>query len=701
MSVETIDLVAAEGADEDARSHPGGLLERVALTLGSTLELREALRLLAEMGREAIGADRCSVFLLDGRRLRPAVALGAERDEGLWEAFRAMGPVELVGERWERMLAGRALAFPDAADTDGLVPKEWVERFSLGALVLVPLASRGEPCGLMALDWSEPGAIPHDDLAVLDALGTYAGVAVANARLYEAQQRRIRLQEALVEGADALASVLEPAELAGRLADAYLGLVDARLCGVGLLDAQRSRVTTLVVRGAREMEAPLRLDELPPRLVAEAWQAWEHDQHPLRLRDEPFFDDTLGGCEAGASWYLLVPLAVDDYTRGVVLLGFEEGRDLDGSEHAAIDALGGLAAAALDRRLLVDSLARRYEQLDTLFRASVALTSGADDRALVDELDRLLAPQGIEVRGLALRDRRLKRHLGGDEATDEERAAWRGGRWAPGGDWLALPGGLSAVPMRLGGRLVGTLRVAAGDLDADDRAFVEALARGLAEVADRDCLRAKVDEAARERAVTAERERMAADLHATAGQALVAIGLIARQHAEDLGANSPTGEVMLRLGALADDGKEEIDGAVRALSFMPAPERGLLAAVRALSRSVAADSGVEVSVEPHGRPERLAAEVERALYWVAHEALANAWRHARCRSVRVELDFGGDTVGLRIVDDGDGLGGEPLEEHAGIAGMRRAVRQVDGHLEVREADPHGTAVEARVERRVR
>lgn len=688
MRTDTIDLTG-----EEAREGRAGLLERIALTLGSTLELREVLHLLADMGREATGAQRCSLFLLEGRTLRPAVAIGAHADDELWAQFRRLAPLHLDGERWELMQAGQAVAFDDARSTRGIVPEEWVERFSIGALAMVPLVTRDEPCGLMALDWSEPGPVSLDDLGLLEALATYAGMAVANARLYESLQRKAALQQALARGAAALSSVLEADELARRLADAFVDLVDARLCGIGLLNAERSRMTTVAVQGGDDVDGPLPLADVPEHLVEEVWERWEGAKPPLRFDAEPFFDDVLGGAAAGAGWYLVVPLVVDGHSRGAVVLGFPEDRMLDTQERAAVEALASLAASALDRRLLLDRFDLRYAQLDTLFRVSVALTEGADADALVDEMNALLSDHGIEVRGVALRDRRLARHLGGAEPDPVECEAWRGGRWRTDA-WVELPGGDLAVPMRLGKRLVGTLRVGPCDLDADDRTFVEAVARGLAEVADRSCLRAAVEEAAREQAVADERERMASDLHDTAGSALVSIGLVARQHAESIPAGSETRDVMLRLASLADGGRWEIDQAVRALAFMPATCNGLVASVRALARSMSGDSGMEIDVSVDGRPARLPAPVERALYRVAHEALTNAWRHAQARNVWIDLRFDRRGAVVRVRDDGTGLDGSAPEERMGIGGMRRVMRETGGTLRVTDAEPHGVLVEA-------
>jgi signal transduction histidine kinase len=182
------------------------------------------------------------------------------------------------------------------------------------------------------------------------------------------------------------------------------------------------------------------------------------------------------------------------------------------------------------------------------------------------------------------------------------------------------------------------------------------------------------------------------------GQVFVAIGLLARRQAEQLDEDSVVTERVRRLAELADGGKWELEQAIRALAFVPAERRGLAPALRALAESFERDSGISVLVETVGKPVRLAPALERALYRIANEALTNAWRHARCSFVRLELCFEGQEVALHVVDDGVGLSPRLRDRGPGlgIMSMRRAIAEVDGVLHVRNAQRHGVKVEARV-----
>lgn len=263
-----------------------------------------------------------------------------------------------------------------------------------------------------------------------------------------------------------------------------------------------------------------------------------------------------------------------------------------------------------------------------------------------------------------------------------------------------LPDGTLAIPMRLGRRTVGSVRVRPADLARDDRSFIEALASGVAEVASRGALRAEMEAADRERAVGTERARIAADLHDTAGQLFIAIKLLAEQQAEQIPEDSPWAGRFRRFAELAEHGKWEIDQVIRALAFFPAARRGLAPAVKSLSRNFEMDSGIEVLVSVEGAPVRLTPQVERALYRIAHEGLANAWRHARCATVVIQLSFGPEEVALTVTDDGIGLSQTLKEEgpRVGVANMRKSVEEAGGSFRIRAAKPRGIRIEARVKR---
>jgi signal transduction histidine kinase len=672
-------------------------LDRVGTALTSPLDFGDALRVLASLARDAIGADRSAIFILEGRQLYPAMAVGPDADADLWKTFQAMGPMDLDPLSWSVLAEGQPVAIEDAR-TSGFIPPVWVETFGLRGVALAGLHAGGRPCGILTVDYRQPRTFSPAELARLASFATHVGTAVASARPFEVVRRRARLQEALARGAAALASPLEPDRILRRLVRAYCELLGARVCAIALFDSERGEMSTLASRNTRTLRGPIPLAEIPLRIVTPLWESWtSQNPHALEMRDEPWLDDYLDAGSADVALYLLVPLVVQGKAKGGVALGFGAGTELDPEEKAAAEALAAIAAAALERHELLELLERQLRQLRALYAVSTALTERSDAAALLNGLNEILRDHGVEAVTVTFRDRALAKHLGGEAPTAAERALFRSG------DSVELPDDILAVPLRLGRQVLGTLRVRPASLGAEDRDFVQALASGLADVARRGALRAAVEEGERDRAVAFERDRLASDLHDTVGQLFVAVGLLARRLAEELPPASPWAAQAERISELTEQAKGQVERAIRAQAFAPAIRRGLVSSLRALARALTADSGVRMEVSVKGRPARLSPDAERAFYRVAHEALTNAWRHARCSRVQIELAYSTDEIRLCVSDDGIGMPqSEPRDGlHTGITSMRRTMAEVQGDLRITAATPQGTVVEARMGREPR
>mgnify|MGYP003345147308 CR=1 FL=1 len=85
------------------------------------------------------------------------------------------------------------------------------------------------------------------------------------------------------------------------------------------------------------------------------------------------------------------------------------------------------------------------------------------------------------------------------------------------------------------------------------------------------------------------------------------------------------------------------------------------------------------------------------LYRVAQDAVANAIRHARARTIRIVLRAAAGGIALSVVDDGVGFDPATLvrrPDALGVAGMRDRAELAGGRLAVTSAPGRGTTVEA-------
>ncbi len=102
-------------------------------------------------------------------------------------------------------------------------------------------------------------------------------------------------------------------------------------------------------------------------------------------------------------------------------------------------------------------------------------------------------------------------------------------------------------------------------------------------------------------------------------------------------------------------------------------------------------TSVSAELTQNGVEPPLSVEVRSLLFSIAHNALANALRHAGASRVLVDLDFGRDELRLSVSDDGVGLPDDYEERGHGFANMRVYAGRLGGRLIVEPTGPAGGA----------
>ena len=103
-------------------------------------------------------------------------------------------------------------------------------------------------------------------------------------------------------------------------------------------------------------------------------------------------------------------------------------------------------------------------------------------------------------------------------------------------------------------------------------------------------------------------------------------------------------------------------------------------------------TGVPAGLTQSGAEPPLAAETRSRLFSIAHNALTNAFRHARPGRVEVRLDFGARQVRLSVSDDGVGLPDDYAGRGRGINGMRADAEKMGGVLTVESGEGGGGTI---------
>ena len=100
-------------------------------------------------------------------------------------------------------------------------------------------------------------------------------------------------------------------------------------------------------------------------------------------------------------------------------------------------------------------------------------------------------------------------------------------------------------------------------------------------------------------------------------------------------------------------------------------------------------TAVPAKMSQFGTEPPLATEVRARLFSIAHNALTNAFLHARPGRVEARLDFEADHIRLSVSDDGVGLPDDYAERGRGFDGMRADAEQLGGALTVESGEAGG------------
>ena len=199
-------------ADNDADStasveKPIVALLNVARTLAAETSLEHLLKTVAQEIKKVLDADRCTVFLLDRQRneLVSKVALGMGTQELRFPADKGLaGYAAQMGE---------IINIKDAYQDERFNPD--IDRetgYKTKTILCMPIWNmKHEILGVFqVLNKNNDGVFSKEDEDILIAIGSSAGIAIENAKLFESQQMMIDQQKELFKNfVDTLAASID------------------------------------------------------------------------------------------------------------------------------------------------------------------------------------------------------------------------------------------------------------------------------------------------------------------------------------------------------------------------------------------------------------------------------------------------------------------------------------------------------------
>lgn len=197
-----------------------------------------------------------------------------------------------------------------------------------------------------------------------------------------------------------------------------------------------------------------------------------------------------------------------------------------------------------------------------------------------------------------------------------------------------------------------------------------------------------------------ERQRIAADLHDSTAQHIVAAGLGLMGVQAAAGDPKDVERAVAKVRSSLDEAHREI----RTLSYLLFPPdlraNGLAASLRRFVEGFSERTALKGIARVTGEVDRIQPELQRAILRVVQEALVNVHRHAAASRVSVSLRRDAAGLHLRVGDDGRGMPGsrtkvaaQPASLGVGIPGMEARMRQFGGTMTI-ASGARGTTIRA-------
>jgi len=197
------------------------------------------------------------------------------------------------------------------------------------------------------------------------------------------------------------------------------------------------------------------------------------------------------------------------------------------------------------------------------------------------------------------------------------------------------------------------------------------------------------------RAVIAERNRIAREIHDNLAQDILGISVQLELVARLMPAAAEMAKAHLdRARLLVRNSMTEARRYVWDLRSQELQKKDLPAALRDTTKRLAAESNIETVVEVAGPLRPLPVPVETNLLRIGQEAVNNAVKHSHAKHIDVALNFDTRSVRLSIRDDGRGF--DPSQQiadgHFGLIGMRERAEEIGAVLSIDSGIERGTQI---------
>ncbi len=377
-------------AEKERRANDLAVLTEIAQAIGSTLEPMEVLKAVAQKTAQACMAERCSILLLnrDNSTLLPMMSQFATGSTDLeqWEAFKnslTANKVDDIPVIVDVVREGKTVVL----DTQSVsrLPPMWIEPFGVKSLLLVPLSTREEIIGLMALDYNtEARRFSSWQVDLATTIGSHVAMAIENARLYARQKRRAVQLDVINRVGRRATSSLNLDELLQETAVAIQEAFDYQFVSILVTDEEKDEIVQLADVGLdSDMHVPGYRQSIHEGLIG--WTVREGK--PLIVNDvaqdprylEGFPDRPFTKSE------LVVPIQVGAQVVAALDIHSAQVNAFDHSDLMSVQAIADQLSVSMRNARLYEEIKSHLADLQAMNRQLVAIQQAG--ASLVSTLD--------------------------------------------------------------------------------------------------------------------------------------------------------------------------------------------------------------------------------------------------------------------------------------------------------------------------
>jgi two-component system NtrC family sensor kinase len=382
-------------AEKEHRVNELAALNEIAQAIGSTLDPVQVLKLVAQKTAKTCQVERCSILLLDRDKqtlvpMMSQFASGAV-DGTLWETFKKYTYAEKVAEvpvMAEVVRQGKTIVL--VGDSTSRLPSRWIEPFGIRSLLLVPLVTRDEIIGLIALDYTEEEReFSAQQVSLATTIGGQVAMAIENARLYEAQRHRATQLSVINQVGQRASSTLDLDELLHETAAAIREAFDYHFVSVLVVNEETHEVIQRADSGREEhMHIPGYRQSMDEGLIG--WAVREGEALAINdVSQDPRYKEGWPEMPFTKS-ELVVPLWIHSQVVGALDIHSDELNAFDETDLVSIQTIADQVAVSMRNARLYEEKRSHLADLEAKNRLVVAIQKTGSTLARTLDMQQLL-----------------------------------------------------------------------------------------------------------------------------------------------------------------------------------------------------------------------------------------------------------------------------------------------------------------------